>query len=403
MSAGRWTLLYIVAARLLLALSLIGESLKEDHQLASPLNAYPRLREGTYLFNHGISPYSGGTFRHSPLFLPFFSWLPDSPYLNASLWTLVDCISAWALVSIWNARSGGVRSRGVLLASMYLINPYLFLPSLATSTASFDNALLLLAIKFACERRTPPCLFSLAFASQLSLPSILLLPPILLLLLSDAKSHLASPKSFSTSYSAVAPVVLEFFAYFATLTGAATIATGGWSWAANTWGAGLILPDLTPNPGLWWYFFTEMFDHFRPFFLMVFSMHLLIYVAPVCIKFQHDPLYATFILVGLIAMFKPYPTLADAGLFLTMFTLFPETYRYLRYPIVTALLHLHAFLLLPLFHHLWVGAGTGNANFFYASSLVFGVANGGAILDAIWAGLRIAVGEVGEDYAVMQE
>src|SRR6266576_2037565 len=32
------------------------------------------------------------------------------------------------------------------------------------------------------------------------------------------------------------------------------------------------LPDLTPNPGLWWYFFTEMFDHFRPFFLMVFSV-----------------------------------------------------------------------------------------------------------------------------------
>lgn len=33
-----------------------------------------------------------------------------------------------------------------------------------------------------------------------------------------------------------------------------------------------MLPDLTPNPGLWWYFFTEMFDHFRPFFLMVFSV-----------------------------------------------------------------------------------------------------------------------------------
>ena len=34
----------------------------------------------------------------------------------------------------------------------------------------------------------------------------------------------------------------------------------------------LTLPDLTPNPGMWWYFFTEMFDHFRPFFLMVFSV-----------------------------------------------------------------------------------------------------------------------------------
>jgi hypothetical protein len=33
-----------------------------------------------------------------------------------------------------------------------------------------------------------------------------------------------------------------------------------------------LLPDLTPNPGLWWYFFTEMFDHFRPFFLAAFSV-----------------------------------------------------------------------------------------------------------------------------------
>lgn len=34
----------------------------------------------------------------------------------------------------------------------------------------------------------------------------------------------------------------------------------------------LTLPDLTPTTGLWWYFFTEMFDHFRPFFLMVFTV-----------------------------------------------------------------------------------------------------------------------------------
>ena len=37
------------------------------------------------------------------------------------------------------------------------------------------------------------------------------------------------------------------------------------------WGR-FLLPDLTPNPGLWWYFFTEMFEHFRPFYLMVFSV-----------------------------------------------------------------------------------------------------------------------------------
>ena len=75
----------------------------------------------------------------------------------------------------------------------------------------------------------------------------------------------------------------------------------------------------------------------------------------------------------------------------------------LHHPIVTALLHLHSALLLPLFHYLWLTQGTGNANFFYASTLVFGMANGSALLDSIWAGLRIAIGEVKEGYEVIQE
>jgi len=106
----------------------------------------------------------------------------------------------------------------------------------------------------------------------------------------------------------------------------------------------LTLPDLTPNSGLWWYFFTEMFDHFRPFFLMVFSVHLLIYVVPICLKFQYvsrprmcmnssylysryDPLYASFIVLGILGTFKSYTTLSDPGLFLSMIVIFPEIYQ----------------------------------------------------------------------------
>ena len=70
---------------------------------------------------------------------------------------------------------------------------------------------------------------------------------------------------------------------------------------------------------------------------------------------------------------------------------------------VTALLHLHASLLLPLFHHLWLAQGTGNANFFYAITLVFGVSNGAALIDCTYAGLRIAIGDGGEKVEFIQE
>jgi len=198
-------------------------------------------------------------------------------------------------------------------------------------------------------------------------------------------------------------MLIELVAYSCILVLASTLVTGGWTWIPQTWGVGLTLPDLTPNPGLWWYFFTEMFDHFRHFFLVIFSIHLLIYVFPVCIKFQHDPLYATFILLGVLGSFKAYLTLADPGIFLSMISLFPETFSYLRHPVVTTLLHLHSSLLLPLFHHLWLGQGTGNANFFYAITLVFGVSNGAALIDSVYAGLRIAIGVEKDGFAVVQE
>uniref|UniRef100_A0A8H7Y383 Uncharacterized protein n=1 Tax=Psilocybe cubensis TaxID=181762 RepID=A0A8H7Y383_PSICU len=246
-------------------------------------------------------------------------------------------------------------------------------------------------------------LFLLSSVIHLSFSSGVMLLPILLLLITDPHSHIASPKPLSTPLKKAYPLLGEFLFYMGILTLISTFVAGSWSWIPQTWGATLTLPDLAPNTGLWWYFFTEMFDHFRPFFLMVFTVHLFIYVVPVCLKFQHDALYAVFIMLGILGTFKPYTTLSDPGLFLTVFAIFPEIYPYMRYPIVTVLLHLHASLLMPLFHHLWLSQGTGNANFFYASTLVFACANGAALVDCIWPGLRIAIGPHVEGYSIVQE
>ncbi|KAI0643137.1 PIG-U-domain-containing protein [Trametes meyenii] len=395
----------LVAARLLLAFAPLPEALKYDQQLSSPLTSYSRLREGIYLFEHGVDPYSGGAFRHSPLLLSLFSTvLPLTRYTSPIIWTAVDATAAWALLQIWRLRTGAKKtSRDRQIVALYLLNPYLFLPTLALSTSSLENMLCLLALMFACRGRASASLFALASLLQLSLPSILLLVPVLLLNITRPVSRLALPRQLDVSLTRTIPLLAEFFGYTALLSIASTLVCGNLLWVEKTWGASLTLPDLTPNPGLWWYFFTEMFDHFRPFFLMVFSVHLLIYIAPICIKFQHDFLYAAFLLAGVLAVFKPYPTLSDPGLFLSMFAIFPEIYPYLRHPIVTALIHLHASLLLPLFNSLWLRQGTGNANFFYASTLVFGMGNGAALMDAIWAGLRIAIGELSEGYEVAQE
>jgi phosphatidylinositol glycan class U len=54
-----------------------------------------------------------------------------------------------------------------------------------------------------------------------------------------------------------------------------------------------------------------------------------------------------------------------------------------------------------------VTEGRGNANFYYAASLVMGVAGGMGVVDACYAGLRISFGDTIEDerdkWAVVQE
>ncbi|KZW00205.1 PIG-U-domain-containing protein [Exidia glandulosa HHB12029] len=389
--------------RVLVALAPLPDLSQFVHQLATPLTAFPRLKEGVFLYKNAINPYSGGPFRHSPIQLLLFSTILPTGPLAPLLWAAADILGAWCLVQIFRIRGGSIdASRERQIALFYLFNPYTFLSTTALSTSTFDNALYMLAVLFACKRRPAASMLALAVLTTSSLTSLLLLPPLALLLISSPKSGLLYPQPFTAKLQSTVPVVARYFAYLVALAAVSTLVVGDWSWVARTWGATLTLPDVTPNPGLWWYFFTEMFDHFRPFFLMVFSVHLIAYVAPICLKFQHDPLFATVVLQGLFATFKAYPSLADPGLFVNTIAIFPEVFPYLRHPVVTTMLHLYSSLLLVLFHNLWLVQGTGNANFYYASTMVFGLANGFAVTDLIWAGLRAAFGRIPDGWEVTQ-
>jgi len=53
----------------------------------------------------------------------------------------------------------------------------------------------------------------------------------------------------------------------------------------------LAVPDLSPNVGLFWYFFIEMFDVFRTFFLVLLQAHVFVYALPVTWKFWYPFLF----------------------------------------------------------------------------------------------------------------
>lgn len=157
---------------------------------------------------------------------------------------------------------------------------------------------------------------ALGLASYLSLYPALFLPPLIILCF-DARyktgNQVPSVLSFALTHTiaflgSIACFLLESFL----LTG------GSWEFISSTYGVHLLLPDLTPNVGLWWYFFIEMFDSFREFFLGVFWLHLGGYVGGLCVRLRTQPLFVITTLLGLCAIFKPYPSISDTALYLSL-------------------------------------------------------------------------------------
>ena len=158
-------------------------------------------------------------------------------------------------------------------------------------------------------------MLTLGLASYLSLYPALLLPPLILLSF-DAKYK--SEKSVPSILFFALSNTSAFLGSIACFMSESFLLTGSWEFISSTYGVHLLLPDLTPNVGLWWYFFIEMFDSFREFFLGVFWLHLGSYVGGLCIRLRTQPLFVITTLLGLCAIFKPYPSISDTALYLSL-------------------------------------------------------------------------------------
>ncbi|KAF9100888.1 hypothetical protein BGX27_000213 [Mortierella sp. AM989] len=113
----------------------------------------------------------------------------------------------------------------------------------------------------------------------------------------------------------------------------------------------LSVSDLTPNLGLFW---------------------------------KH-PLFVSFLMCAIMGTFKGYPSVGDASLYLGLLPLCSEIFKYMRYTFLIVNLFLYSSLLAPIFWYLWVYVGSGNANFFYAIGLVYGIGEIILMIDTTFA------------------
>ena len=88
----------------------------------------------------------------------------------------------------------------------------------------------------------------------------------------------------------------------------------------------LTVPDLSPNIGIFWYFFTEMFEHFRIFFLFVFQINAVIYTVPLAVRLREQPIFLMYILTFLTGVFKSYPSYSDVSILLALLPLWKHLF-----------------------------------------------------------------------------
>ncbi|KAH0842632.1 Phosphatidylinositol glycan anchor biosynthesis class U protein [Fonsecaea pedrosoi] len=345
-------------------------------EISTPISSFQRLQEGLFLYQHGLSPYDGGVFHQAPLLLVIFEILP--PML---VFVGLDVLNAASLHVIADdlriPTSRFHQLDGSLIAAAYLFNPFTILSCLGRSTSIFTNAAIIQAVFNAQSGNAIRAMFALAIGTYLSMYPALLLPPTLLMIHKNNRSR------------SLAASIVSYAAGLAALLATTPILTSGfWNFLASCYGVQITVPDLTPNVGLWWYFFIEIFDSFRDFFIGVFWLHLVGYVGGMTLRLQSQPLFVITSLLGLFAIFKPYPSIADVSLYLGFLSMYQHVLPLTRYTFIAASVLLYSTLLGPAFHHLWIYAGSGNANFFYAITLVWSLGLTILVGDTLFAVMR---------------
>lgn len=377
-----------VRLSLILLFPQLGSILDQTVQFSTPVTSFKSLKEGLFLLNHSMGLYEGGIVYLPPLLLQFVNLLQigdGSQLVSSLLFIFLDCLLIWQLYSLemqLNQTSN--------CAWVFALNPITILSCISKSTIVFTYLPLISTLYF----------ISTQGGGNLVLSSLMMsvatyLDPIMGILLVPTLNFIInkSMRSINRSLFYLVNFVICLFLLYWTSPFPLSI----------VYGTRLNFNNVVPNMGLWWYFFIEMFQEFIPFFKSVFNLFSICMVIPLTVRFNNCaegngrnkpfPLYCWIISLGWVILTKPYPTLGETGMFLSLLPLLDinqtSILRYMRYPMLIILLFLHSILLSPIFYHLWIDLGSGNSNFFYAISLVYNLALGLLISDITWGVLRL--------------
>ena len=389
-----------VLARVLLAILGWTESASERLELASPVDALARIREGHALWGMGQSPYGGSALHAPPLYLALVGPLvANAPAgLVASVpFIVADLVVAVAIHRVATASTRTSRARGsdaadasptspAWVVAMFLANPFSIASCAAASSAGFRAAALAVAVAGAVEGTPVVAGAGCAALAYLGDPTCAALTvPSLARAMAreggfgeEGTGKKGKGRAGGGARSAFVHLCAWIVGWIVALVGVSQAVMSNarvapMDWIRATYGFRLVAEDLSPNLGCFWYFFTEMFDNFRVFFLFAFDYFPVALCVPVVVRLGWDePLFCVFVARLLCVVFSPYPTLGDASGYLALLPLFRTQLAGaggLGYLVAAG--YVASALLSPIMWRLWIVDRVANANFFFATTLAW--------------------------------
>ncbi|XP_035210423.1 phosphatidylinositol glycan anchor biosynthesis class U protein-like [Stegodyphus dumicola] len=360
-------------------------------EISTPLTSWKRAVEGVSLLKHGTDPYDSDIFHESPLALIIYDYLLSYPEeWIPVIFALCDVITAVVLSftskiyldesSIKEKELSSVppSAKSLLLtpedvkwvpfyvAFVYLLCPYSVVSCGGKSTVTFSNLILAFFILSTVAGKWLSASLLLSVLSYHSFYHISLLVPLIMYI-----HQKNSGKKKVLHITKLLTVVVVYFLATIILIMTSHKLIGSWHFLQSTYGCILSVPDLTPNIGLFWYFFTEMFEHFRIFFLWTFQLNVFVYTAPLAIRLRKEPIFLLFIQLIIITIFKSYPCIGDVAFYFSLLPMWSHLFHFMRQRFIVSCVLASCTLLAPTLWHLWIYSGSANANFYFAITLAF--------------------------------
>ncbi|ODV65298.1 PIG-U-domain-containing protein [Hyphopichia burtonii NRRL Y-1933] len=369
-------------------------------EVSTLINSFKSLQEAFFYLQNNIDLYDGGVNHHAPFLVILLNMVDEHLPKTMSLivfnliYTVIDIGITMKLIQLnrwyneYNSKRLGVKVVGFnddLIASFYLFNPLIILTNLSHSTLIFLLFLIIESlVQLLVEENLARSIISLAVASYLSFSPIYLLIPLIALAQTQSSKNVF--------YRSIAIFILSI----GVLLGSSILITGNTKFISQCYLSVMSFNKISPNLGLWWYLFTEMFEFFTPFYIGIFNIYSFIYIIPITLRLYQHPhekpigdSFLAFVLSWIwICFTKSYPTIGDLGFILSLLPIFKSTViPHCKFMLVTGLTLLVCLLLSPIFYYCWIVLGNGNSNFFYSINLIWGVVHVLLMMDLLWARL----------------